>query len=384
MTSASDGAVTDPTAEELAEAFKMATGYADPEAPGRIVEIAALKNLARCHLRATAELARLRAPAAGAPYCWHCQVVLEPEPTPHCESCPAPGDCDLSDCREPGCLGIPPRSEAPAAGAPSEAFSFKVEDADGSLVTIQRGQRAGKRLADRGAPSEAVAPPDECPLCDGKGRLAEDPLPDEDRPPDSDDGWNASTADNYRAQYGVEPPRHLYNPAKEEQDSVTSEQPAASSGPGRGGLNDGGPASGENGAFQLEAIDPDVLAAVFPETEDDICFSDAALNTLERELAEKTARVAELEVALNVNTAELIKAGRIIRKLESQLAARPALELPTRDELARFLSQETEGDAWDDPLHDEHQERFRNAWRKKANRILAFLAPKPPEGRSDD
>jgi hypothetical protein len=69
---------------------------------------------------------------------------------------------------------------------------------------------------------------------------------------------------------------------------------------------------------------------------------------------------------------------------EVELAARPALELPTRDELARFLSQETEGDAWDDPLHDEHQERFRNAWRKKANRILAFLAPKPPEGRSDD
>jgi hypothetical protein len=102
---------------------------------------------------------------------------------------------------------------------------------------------------------------------------------------------------------------------------------------------------------------------------------------LERELAEKTARVADLERQVACWVERIID---LEATLETTLAARPALELPTRDELARFLSQETEGDAWDDPLHDEHQERFRNAWRKKANRILAFLAPKPPEGRSDD
>ncbi len=38
------------------------------------------------------------------PHCWHCQVALEPE-TPRCESCPAPNDCDVEGCQEPGCTG---------------------------------------------------------------------------------------------------------------------------------------------------------------------------------------------------------------------------------------------------------------------------------------
>jgi hypothetical protein len=54
------------------------------------------------------------------------------------------------------------------------------------------------------ADHDAAAP---CPLCNGTGAW-----PDEERPPDSDDGWNASAAANYKATYGVEPPRHLYNP----------------------------------------------------------------------------------------------------------------------------------------------------------------------------
>src|SRR5687768_1481767 len=48
-----------PTQEEKDRALKMAAGYVDPGSPGRIVDIvAALKNLSRCHLHATAELAR--------------------------------------------------------------------------------------------------------------------------------------------------------------------------------------------------------------------------------------------------------------------------------------------------------------------------------------
>jgi hypothetical protein len=107
------------------------------------------------------------------------------------------------------------------------------------------------------------------------------------------------------------------------------------------------------------------------------------LDTLERELAEKTA-LAELVPLLDQrlkDCAVTIKGqDRKLRDLEARLAANPALELPTRDELARFLSQATEGDAWDTEPDDEYGKVFRNAWRKKANRILAFLAPKPPEG----
>jgi hypothetical protein len=53
---------------------------------------------------------------------------------------------------------------------------------------------------------------DPCPLCDGKGRIPKEPLTREDRPPDSDGSWNAHTAANYRATYGKDPPKHLYNP----------------------------------------------------------------------------------------------------------------------------------------------------------------------------
>ena len=35
--------------------------------------------------------------------CWHCRIVLMPEPLPHCECCPAFGDCDVLGCDEPGC-----------------------------------------------------------------------------------------------------------------------------------------------------------------------------------------------------------------------------------------------------------------------------------------
>jgi hypothetical protein len=112
-------------------------------------------------------------------------------------------------------------------------------------------------------------------------------------------------------------------------------------------------------------------------------FAAVALDTLERELAEKTA-LAELVPLLDQrlkDCAVTIKGqDRKLRDLEARLAANPALELPTRDELARFLSQATEGDAWDTEPDDEYGKVFRNAWRKKANRILAFLAPKPPEG----
>ncbi len=60
--------------------------------------------------------------------------------------------------------------------------------------------------------SQAVETEDPCPLCDGKGRIPNVLVTREDRQPDSDDSWNAYTAANYRATYGKDPPRHLYNP----------------------------------------------------------------------------------------------------------------------------------------------------------------------------
>ena len=37
--------------------------------------------------------------------CWHCLDVLEPEPWPHCQACPAKNDCDVEGCTAPGCQG---------------------------------------------------------------------------------------------------------------------------------------------------------------------------------------------------------------------------------------------------------------------------------------
>jgi hypothetical protein len=45
-----------PTPTQRYQAFVMANEYTNPEAPGRIVEVGALKNLSRCHLHAIAEL----------------------------------------------------------------------------------------------------------------------------------------------------------------------------------------------------------------------------------------------------------------------------------------------------------------------------------------
>lgn len=39
--------------------------------------------------------------------CWHCRVVLLPEPAPHCDQCPPFGECDELACAEPGCTGEP-------------------------------------------------------------------------------------------------------------------------------------------------------------------------------------------------------------------------------------------------------------------------------------
>jgi hypothetical protein len=77
----------------------------------------------------------------------------------------------------------------------------------GSLARLCATQQA--RIRELESAKETEYP---CPLCDGKGRLPEETPPTEERPPDSDDGWNASTAANYKRTYGVDPPRHLYNP----------------------------------------------------------------------------------------------------------------------------------------------------------------------------
>ena len=38
--------------------------------------------------------------------CWHCRIVLLPEPHPHCDQCPPFGECDVLGCDEPGCSGV--------------------------------------------------------------------------------------------------------------------------------------------------------------------------------------------------------------------------------------------------------------------------------------
>jgi hypothetical protein len=218
---------------------------------------------------------------------------------------------------------------APAAGAPSEAFSFKVEDADGSLVTVQRGQRAGKTLADRGAPSEAAA----------RAREALQDLPE----------------------------HHEC----------------------RGCRNR-------------------------------IAIVSAALDTLERELAEKQSelvvsrtkmfaemqrlnlRITELEPQLaaeresnTANMAELVRADGIIGELRAQLAARPGLEwrVHRMAELARSIENrminEAPGDyeTADLVFHTVRQIIATETAELPApvvmQGVLEQLAPKPPEGRSD-
>jgi hypothetical protein len=124
----------------------------------------------------------------------------------------------------------------------------------------------------------------------------------------------------------------------------------------------------------------------FAETEEQRAEREQALDALERELAEKTARVAELEGELNVNMVELIKAARIIRKLESQLAARPALE-----KTHYVRSREAQGYAYPDCLVCKGEGTVSSrapeycGWRwcdcaVTARDAMREPAPKPPEG----
>jgi hypothetical protein len=72
-----------------------------------------------------------------------------------------------------------------------------------------RAARLESELAEAKA---RVVHEDACPLCEGTGKCPDLGDPNVERPPDSDDGWNARTADVYRRRYGEEPPRRLYNP----------------------------------------------------------------------------------------------------------------------------------------------------------------------------
>ncbi len=50
--------------------------------------------------------------------CWHCKdTLLEPDGRPHCESCPAEGDCDDAACSEDGC-----REERAKAGQAGSVY----------------------------------------------------------------------------------------------------------------------------------------------------------------------------------------------------------------------------------------------------------------------
>jgi hypothetical protein len=76
------------------------------------VDLATLEAMAALVLRETT----LAHPAPEAPpraaACWHCLAVLEPEPPPHCERCPAYGDCDVEGCESPGCVADAERAAA--------------------------------------------------------------------------------------------------------------------------------------------------------------------------------------------------------------------------------------------------------------------------------
>lgn len=75
-----------------------------------------------------AELRAHREREAARSVCWHCKVCLEPEPLPHCDSCP--NECDDDACSDDGCreqraanLGLVPRAAMlpapPAAKEPT-------------------------------------------------------------------------------------------------------------------------------------------------------------------------------------------------------------------------------------------------------------------------
>ena len=44
---------------------------------------------------------KLQAALSARDVCWHCKVLLEPEPFPHCPTCPA--ECDDEACSDEGC-----------------------------------------------------------------------------------------------------------------------------------------------------------------------------------------------------------------------------------------------------------------------------------------
>jgi hypothetical protein len=131
---------------------------------------------------------------------------------------------------------------------------------------------------------------------------------------------------------------------------------------------------------------------------DDAAFR-AAIDTLERELAEKTARVvemrdwqrvtAELRDTLDLATRRALsleederRQRERIAELESQLAARPALELLddwTEEDgcVLWWLFPITEPPYVGTPLDDEFPS-YVTHWTR-----IVVPAPKPPEGRSD-
>lgn len=51
-------------------------------------------------------------PSGALDACWHCGILLEPEPPEHCEHCPPFDGCDVEGCLADGCNGVPPATTA--------------------------------------------------------------------------------------------------------------------------------------------------------------------------------------------------------------------------------------------------------------------------------
>jgi hypothetical protein len=243
---------------------------------------------------------------------------------------------------------------APAAGAPSEAFSFKVEDADGSLVTVQRGQRAGKTLADRGAPSEAAA----------RAREALQDLPE------------------HHECRGCRNRIAIVSAALDTLERELAEKTArANEVPGMSAALD----EARHRILALEGNLPENLQAALIKEQDRLL---ERCRALESQLA---LAGDEWSICRKPLYDRAVVAERRAADLEDQLAARPALEwVPSRDApngpyLGRYRD--------DDPLEtwtfsvDEMDDRDReNGWTAEMFDYVIPLgalppAPKPPEGR---